>query len=77
MVKIFVLHLAQQIQQPIPKIRIRISSQIWYLGKGTSMYYVIKILGFLAPPPPPFVITFSTERNQKLPFSAPSPFVIT
>ena len=42
-------------------------------GKGTSMYYVIKILGFLTPPPPPFAITFSTERNQKLPFSDPPP----
>ena len=39
--------------------------------KGTSMYYVIKILGFLTLPPPPFVITFSTECNQKLPFSDP------
>ena len=33
------------------------------------MYYVIKILGFLTPHPSPFVITLSTERNQKLPFS--------
>ena len=45
------------------------------------MYYVIMILGYLSPPPgppPPFVITFSTERNQKLPFSDPplAPFVI-
>ena len=29
-------------------------------------------LGFLTPVP--FVITFSTERNQKLPFSDPPPF---
>ena len=41
--------------------------------KGTSMYYVIKILCFLTPPPPPFVITFSTARNQKSPFSDPPP----
>ena len=40
-------------------------------NKGPSMYYVIKIWGFLTPPPFPFVITFSTERNQKLPFSDP------
>ena len=44
------------------------------------MYYVNHVLEFSDPPPPPlfFVITFSTERNQKLPFSdPPSPFVIT
>ena len=34
-------------------------------AKGPSMYYVIKILDFLTPLP--FVITCSTERNQKLP----------
>ena len=33
------------------------------------MYYVIIIWGFLTPPPLPFGITFSTECNQKLPFS--------
>ena len=31
------------------------------------MYYLIKVLGFLTPLL--FVITFSTELNQKLPFS--------
>ena len=30
------------------------------------MYYEIKIWGFLTLPPVSFVITFSTERNQKL-----------
>ena len=36
-------------------------------GVGPSMYYVIKILGFSDPTPLLFVITFSTERNKKLP----------
>ena len=40
-------------------------------GRVPSMYYVIKILGFLTPSPLPFVITFSTECNQKLSFSDP------
>ena len=35
------------------------------------MCYVIKIWGFLTPLP--FLITFSTERNQKLPFYDPPP----
>jgi hypothetical protein len=37
-----------------------------YISQGPSMYYVIKIWGFLTPQPPPipFVITFSVERNQ-------------
>ena len=38
------------------------------------MYYVIIIWGFLTPVP--FVITFSTERNQKLPFSDPHPHTL-
>ena len=29
-------------------------------------------MGFSEPPPLPFVITFSTERDQKLPFSDPA-----
>ena len=37
------------------------------------MYYVIVIWGFLTPTPLRFVITLSTERNQKLPFSDPPP----
>ena len=40
------------------------------------MYYVIKIWGFLTISPLPFVITFSNERNQKLPFSDPPPLLL-
>ena len=35
------------------------------------IYYVITFLGFLDPPPPLRNHVFSTENNQKLPFSAP------
>ena len=37
------------------------------------MYYVTMFLGFLTPLP--FLITFSSEPNQKLPFSDPSPLL--
>ena len=41
--------------------------------KGPFIYYVIIFLGFLDPPPPLRNHDFSTENNQKLAFSDPSP----
>ena len=41
--------------------------------RGPFIYYVIRFLGFLDPPPPLRYHVFSTENNQKLVFSDPPP----
>ena len=44
------------------------------LTKGPFIYYVITILGFLDPPPPPLrQHVFSTKNKQKLAFLTPPP----
>ena len=56
-------------------LHFRVDKGVLKTTKGPSMYYVIKIWGFLTPPL--FVITFSTERNQEIPFTPTLLLVIT
>ena len=45
--------------------------QKYDLHRGPFVYYVIKFLGFLDPPPPLHQHVFSTKNKQKLAFSDP------
>ena len=49
-------------------------SQIQIYKQGIIHVLRNHVLGFSDLPPLPFVITFSTERNQNLPFCDPPPF---